>query len=226
MRSPGFATWGRWTDRGALDGSRRVGVWIRDGTSPSPTDRPVGLGRGVARVLERSNVRRGDPCGRPVSRRGGVGRIAGRWTDRGALAFGSGTGQARPLRTAPSAWGEASRAFSSGATFVGATLAVARFRDVGALDGSRRVGVWIRDGTSPSPTDRPVALGRGVARVLERSNVRRGDPCGRPVSRRGGVGRIAARWRLDPGRDKPVPYGPPRRPGARRRSRSRAEQRS
>ena len=75
------------------------------------------------------------------------------------VGVGSGTG-ARPLRTRPVGLGR-SVAFLSGATFVGATLAVARIRDTQALDESRRVALDGHSALALGPgRDKPVPYGR------------------------------------------------------------------
>ena len=85
---------------------------------------------------------------------------------------------------------------------------VARIRDALAFGTER-------DAPASTPgRDKPVPYGpapaleatRWTRRRLEAT--RRGDPCGRPDSRRAGVWDRTRRAVVTPGRDKPVPYGP------------------
>ena len=134
--------------------------------------------------------RRGDPCGRPDSRRAlaagrdkpvpttfrtvdHVPRRRGRplWSPGLGACLGCGTGQARPLRRfAPTS-----------------TIVPRRRGDPCGRPDPRRALAAGRD--KPSPT----AFRANVDHVPRR----RGDPCGRPDSGRA----------LAAGRDKPVPYG-------------------
>ena len=197
MRSPGFAT------------CRRCAVATPRRFSGRGQARPLRCAR---RRGDSRRGRRGDPCGRPDSRRAGVGRSRRLVVSPGgdkpvpygvpavagirAMAVGATLAVAR-IRDAPALDGRGASSFLRDGTGpsptvcppsrefasrpVGATLVVARIRDAPALDG-REASPFLRDGTSPSPTVAPRR--RGDSR-----HGRRGDPCGRPDSRRAGVGR-------------------------------------
>ena len=150
--------------------TRNVGRWTTDVDDSQ---------RGA---LERA--RRGDPCGRPDSRRGAFDRDG----------------------TSPSP--TADRDAAHGIRSLGATLVVARIRDVARWIGTgqarplRRIatrrmgsGPWGRPLWSPgfatwrvgSGRDKPVP--HGGSRRGAWDPARRGDPCGRPDSRRGALDR-------------------------------------
>ena len=169
MRSPGFAT------------RRRCAGWRHRRLAPG-RDNPRPLRRTLRRPVAEPravpmSVRRGDPCGRPDSRRAGVvpdGDI-GVWLRDGTTPVPYGARSAGPWRNLA----------QFPCRFVGATLAVARIRDAPAL--CRMATSALAPGRdNPRPLRRtlrrPVAEPRAVP-----MSVRRGDPCGRPDSRRAGV---------------------------------------